>query len=255
MSKQYSFNVEGSGKPVIFLHGYAENRNTWNLLIPQLVSNCSCYALDLPGHGNAPLIPALTIKKMADYVAEFIESHIQQKAFVTGHSMGGYVALELAYAYPHLVNGIGLINSHAATDNEETINTRKRTIEIIKQDHFNFLNTFIDGLFYTPFKLKLHSIIQQLIDDARSIQKETLIATQEAMMSRKEHVELLLKASFPVLFVLGKQDNRIDFGKVLGQTILPRVAYCLFLEESAHMSHIEHPKEVASIIKSVLEIV
>ncbi|MCX7696062.1 MAG: alpha/beta fold hydrolase [Bacteroidales bacterium] len=253
MNKDFNFIVEGSGKPIVFVHGFAETKHTWTFLINELKNYCCCYAIDLPGHGDAPFLNPLTIQTMANHVAKFVESYIQQKVFIAGHSMGGYVALEMAHSFPELVNGIGLINSHAARDTEETISARKRTIEIIKHDRFSFLGSFIENLFYEPLKDKLQPTIQQLIEISSNISKETLIATQEAMMNRQDHLELLLNAPFPFVFVLGKQDSRIDFSRVLGQTILPKVAYCLFLENSAHMSHIEYPREVSSIIRSILE--
>lgn len=248
----FSYTQRGYGYPIVFLHGYAETKSTWDYLLPEL-KNFACYALDLPGHGHAPLPEKFSIADFANYVADFIKTHIKQKTFVVGHSMGGYVALELAASQPQLISGIGLVNSHAAADTNEIIENRKKTIDIIRQDRFSFLSNFVDSLFYASRRQFFQNIINKLKQEAQHTHIETLIGSQQAMIERKEHLELLLQASFPVLFVLGKQDSRIDFGKVLGQTILPQKSFSLFLEESGHMSHIEAPKETAAIIGAVIQ--
>jgi len=46
---------QGTGTPVIMIHGIAASLHDWDDLIPELASNGhACYALDLLGHGDSP---------------------------------------------------------------------------------------------------------------------------------------------------------------------------------------------------------
>jgi len=251
----FSYTINGEGFPIVFLHGYAETKSTWALLINELKQSYACYALDLPGHGNAPIIEEFSISSMAAYVADFIKKHVKQNVLLVGHSMGGYVALEVARSYPQLIAGLGLVNSHAAADNLETIENRKKTIQILQNDKLTFLSHFVESLFYAPKRTYFQSLIEKLKLEAQQTKVETLIGTQKAMMERRDQLDLLLHASFPILFVVGKKDERIDLNKILGQTILPKRSFVLFLEESGHMSHIEATKETAALIESVVRFI
>ncbi len=62
--------------------------------------------LDLPGHGGRPIPDVLRPREMAEAVVAELDQRNVRRAHVFGYSLGGYVGLLLADAYPDLVAGV-----------------------------------------------------------------------------------------------------------------------------------------------------
>ncbi|MCU1444719.1 alpha/beta hydrolase [Cryobacterium sp.] len=110
-----------AGGPVatILLHGAAGSWTTWTPMIRAAdeVANTSISDLiipDLPGWGATPLpddAGAETIETLAAAVAEIARALGYQRWRVVGHSLGGFVALELAASYPTQTSQVGLVSA------------------------------------------------------------------------------------------------------------------------------------------------
>jgi pimeloyl-ACP methyl ester carboxylesterase len=59
-----------------------------------------------------------------------------------------------------------------------------------------------------------------------------------------------MKVSFPVLFIIGKQDKTFPVDKVMAQSLLPQHAEVLLLGNIAHMGMVEAPKETREMVES-----
>lgn len=97
--------------PVLLLHGAGLNREMWGPQLEGLNDECYLIAPDLPGHGDRSNEP-FSIEAAVSVAAEALEN--QTPAFTVGLSLGGYVAIRLAEAYPRYLNG--LVLSGASVD-------------------------------------------------------------------------------------------------------------------------------------------
>jgi pimeloyl-ACP methyl ester carboxylesterase len=82
---------------VLFVHGAGMDSTVWQLQTRWFA--CHGYravAVDLPGHGGSEGTPLATIEQMADWVTRFVAAAGFESAHVVAHSMGTFVALELA---------------------------------------------------------------------------------------------------------------------------------------------------------------
>jgi pimeloyl-ACP methyl ester carboxylesterase len=105
---------QGSGTPVILIHGLAASLHDWDDLIPELATNgYAAYAPDLLGHGDSPRLEARA------YQMEWVFEHffywmkslrLTEPAILVGHSLGGYVALEYARRVSAWTRGLILAN-------------------------------------------------------------------------------------------------------------------------------------------------
>src|SRR5436305_15196537 len=93
-----AFDRTGEGEPLLLLHGLGSSRLVWKPAVPLLARERDVIALDLPGHGESPVIPGVEHMPVgyAPVVAATLDRLGVQGVDVAGNSMGGWTALELA---------------------------------------------------------------------------------------------------------------------------------------------------------------
>lgn len=96
------YHKEGSGRPVILLHGNGEDHTIFDVAIKDLARSYTVYALDSRAHGKSDPVPTLTYREMAGDVAAFIRQQGLEKPALVGFSDGGVVALLVALRWPDL---------------------------------------------------------------------------------------------------------------------------------------------------------
>jgi pimeloyl-ACP methyl ester carboxylesterase len=103
------------GAPVVLIHGWGIHAYLWRRTFPALVgAGRRVHALDLPGHGlsDRPLEPgSYTLAKMTDHVAAYCDAIGVGRALLLGQSMGGRIAIELAYRDAKRVSGLAVFGS------------------------------------------------------------------------------------------------------------------------------------------------
>ena len=109
-----NFVQQGSGVPVVMIHGIAASLHDWDELSPSLTPHgYATYALDLLGHGDSPK-PELRAYQMDWLLAHFEgwmrSLHLSEPAIIIGHSLGGYIALDYVRRFAHLTRGLILVN-------------------------------------------------------------------------------------------------------------------------------------------------
>ncbi len=105
---------QGSGTPVVMIHGVAASLHDWDDLIPELTKNDrASYALDLLGHGDSPKPKsrAYHIDWVFEHFLHWITSlRLTEPAILIGHSLGGYIALEYARRFSAWTRGLILVS-------------------------------------------------------------------------------------------------------------------------------------------------
>ena len=94
-----NFHREGSGPPLVLLHGIGFHWQAWTPVIGELSGDFDVIACDLPGMGRSEPLPAEvdpTIRAYADAFEAWFPEMGLERPHVAGNSMGGAIALELA---------------------------------------------------------------------------------------------------------------------------------------------------------------
>ena len=102
----------GEGDPVILIHGFNMDTNTWANNIEALAANHSVYAIDLWGFGYStrdPMLPGYAL--YTEQLQLFMDDLGIEKATLVGHSMGGGAAISFALKYPERVDKLVLVDS------------------------------------------------------------------------------------------------------------------------------------------------
>ncbi|MEJ0030502.1 MAG: alpha/beta hydrolase [Bacteroidota bacterium] len=107
------YEVYGSGKPLVLLHGafYTIDMN-WAELIPELSKTRKVIALEMQGHGHTPYsdrkLDLATLASDVDGVMNYLKV---DSADVMGFSMGGSIAYKVAIQSPKRVNKLVIISA------------------------------------------------------------------------------------------------------------------------------------------------
>jgi pimeloyl-ACP methyl ester carboxylesterase len=97
--------IEGSGKPLLILHGFLGMSDNWKTMGVQFAANgFEVHLLDLRNHGRSFHSPDFNYELMVQDVHEYCMANNLEKMDVLGHSMGGKTAMLFATTYPNKVN-------------------------------------------------------------------------------------------------------------------------------------------------------
>ena len=89
----------GSGEPLVLIHGTGSWLGTWEPVLGLLAAERDVIAIDLPGHGDSPLLGTGVPPTPVGYaaaVARLLDDLGLEDAHAAGNSAGGWTALELA---------------------------------------------------------------------------------------------------------------------------------------------------------------
>jgi len=96
---------------MLFLHGALGSAAQFETLRPHFPPETSVLALNLPGHGGLPTDAPYSIERFAEAVLTFLAEKNEAQADLFGYSMGGYLALWLAWQHPDRVRRVITLNT------------------------------------------------------------------------------------------------------------------------------------------------
>lgn len=246
------FTDQGKGNAVVLLHGFLENVNMWNKIIPHISRKNRVICIDLLGHGKTGSLGGVhSMEDMAEGVITILKHLRIRRIVLIGHSMGGYVSLAFAQIYPKMIKGLCLMNSTTISDSLEKRRNRDRAILAVKENYKMFIRIAIPNLFAASNRSYFTTEINRIIDEALKIEPRGIIAALEGMKSREDRTALFKNGSYKKLVLLGNKDPILNYGTLRRQL---RSSDASIVELSGgHMSHIESIKEFTYNILHFIE--
>lgn len=248
-NKNIFYSVSGTGDAVVLLHGFMESKAIWAYFTEKLKENFSVIAIDLPGHGESEVVSDIhSMELMAKVVHSILEEEDIAEVVFVGHSMGGYVALQLAEMFKEQAKGVVLFHSHAAPDSAEAKKNRDRTIKIVNENKGSFITSFIPDLFAPENIAIFEKEIKAHQEVALKMDVKGITAALAGMRDRKGSIDFLPHAQLPVLFISGKQDPRMPTKQLMEQALIPSHSEMLILENVGHMGFLEAKNVTVSAV-------
>jgi len=243
-----SYTDEGQGLPLLLMHGYCGSAGYWDEVLPLLSARARVVAPDARGHGDTSA-PEGTygMELLAEDAVQLLDALNIDRAFVLGHSMGGYAALALAERDPDRLLGLGLLHSTTFADDEAGKANRDKAAERIAREGMQgHIETLIPKLF-APGNLEP---MKEKVERAKSIGLHTPaeggIGAALGMKERPDRRGVLEGLQVPILLLAGQHDNVIGEEKrfpVEGPNVTRRL-----LEGAGHMGMMERPEAFAQAI-------
>lgn len=237
--------VEGSGKPLIILHGFFGMSDNWKSIATQLAAQgLEVHVLDLRNHGRSFHSEEFSYDAMVQDVMRYVDAQSWENYVVIGHSMGGKVAMLLAandarvqqlivadigpkYYAPHhqtILKGLNAIDFNAKP-------SRGEVDEVLSQHitEFGVRQFLLKNLYWqTPETLSFRFHLKVLTEKVEEVGK--------ALPADKSYTG-------PTLFLYGKKSNYVlseDMPEIRKQ--FPSAQF-VGLEGAGHWLHAEKPQE------------
>lgn len=243
----------GSGPAVVMIHGYPLNHSIWENQF-QFSSHFRLLLPDLPGFGQSSPDKNLTMESCADEVIGILDKRNIGRAVVLGHSMGGYILLSLAERYPQRLAAIGLICTQAGSDSDEVRANRFKTIERIRTEGLEFIQTLMSEKLLAPDNFKsrpeLSQKLKRIIGNASV---EGVISALQAMANRKNHEPTLPAIAIPALIITGSNDVLVAPEKSEWMANLLPQSRLVKMEGAGHLAMMEKPAEFNQALNEFLK--
>ena len=227
------YEEQGSGKPMVFVHGACENSSFWDHQ-RVLSDNYRYLALDLPSHGKSKPIAngPVQIKQYADIVMEFVSKTCKEKPVLVGHSMGGAIALLSAIEHPDELRGAVLVGTGAKLGVLPSIREGLRT---------RFGDTVRSVVGPRQFASTTNlEVIRFVTNEIMKCKCEVASADYEACNGFDVR-QKLQTIRLPMLIMVGEEDKMtpVTWSTYLKENI-PK-SRLVILKESSHLPMLERP--------------
>jgi pyruvate dehydrogenase E2 component (dihydrolipoamide acetyltransferase) len=237
--------------PVLLLHGFGADLNTWMFTQPALAEGRRVIALDLPGHGGSTKqLDHADVESLATIVDHALKALGIERLHLVGHSMGGGIAIAFASREPERVATLTLIASASLG------------LEINA--------TFIDGFVRAARRREAVEVLNLLVHDPALVSRtmvedvlrykrldgvpEALAAfAEEWFPGGRQIVGLgdgVAVLKLPVQIIWGREDRIIPAAHA--EALASRLPVHI-LEQTGHLPHMEKAGEVNRLIKRLIE--
>src|ERR1700753_2826889 len=111
-----AYRIAGSGAAILLIHRVADNSTTWEAIQAKLAQRFTVIAPDLLGHGRSDKPRAdYSVAAYANGMRDLLSVLDIDRVTIIGHSLGGGVAMQFAYQFPHLVERVILVGTGGVT--------------------------------------------------------------------------------------------------------------------------------------------
>jgi pimeloyl-ACP methyl ester carboxylesterase len=112
-----AYRIAGEGPALLLIHGIGDSSATWTGLIPHLARHHTVIAPDLLGHGRSDKPRGdYSVAAYANGMRDLLAVLGVDRVTVIGHTLGGSVAMQMAYQFPQLVERLVLVSSSGITN-------------------------------------------------------------------------------------------------------------------------------------------
>ena len=236
------YRAEGGGRgpPLMLVHGLGSSANAFfRTLAPLAKSFSSVFAVDLPGNGFSPVPGAgpMPVREQVELLLEFRRRVIGERVFLLGNSLGGGMALNMAFREPDALRALALVSPAGAQITEERF---RGLIESFQVQDAKGARVLAHKLFVKPpLSLLLFA------DELRKMMSSETVKSIVAGISTADLVEgaQLAALPMPTLLIWGQSEKLLPYeGLDFFRAHLPAHAEIHEVKGFGHMPQMEHPR-------------
>ena len=225
------------------------------LLVPGLVCSPRIYEPQLPAlWRTGPVIfPNHIRDNTMTGIAKRILDEAPKRFALAGHSMGGYIALEMFRQAPERIARLGLLNTSARPETPEASERRKGWIAETQAGGYHAMLDRLFVNFVYPNRVNDTALRKIVMDMGNDVGPERFIAQLEAIMSREDSRPLLAAIKCPTLVLTSDTDNTVPNEASFEMAKAIPGAKLITIPECGHMTQVEKPDVVTQALLDWLQ--
>ena len=258
----------GAGPVVLLIHGMAGSSTTWRHVLPALAERFTVIAPDLLGHGESekPRRGEYALSAHANFLRDLLEVLGHERATFVGQSLGGGVAMQLAYQFPERCERLVLVGS-GGLGRDVNLVLRALTFPGVDQvfplfctpllrDAGNAVLSWLRaiGVRVAPGVEEIRRSYASLADaDTRRAFFRTLRAVVDIRGQTVSATDRLYLASHvPTLIMWGGQDPFIPVGHARTAHEAMLGSRLVIFDNAGHFPHCDEPERFAQVLVDFL---
>lgn len=251
--QRMAYTDEGKGPALLFVHGFPLNGGCWSQQSDAFKATNRVVTPDLPGFGGSePLAGSVTMARYAEGLFALCQHLETGPVVLVGHSMGGYIALAFARAYPLFLRGLVLVGTKAGADQPAVAAGRR---EMAAKVQGSGLGAVAKGL--APKMLSVTPSNQAMVQAVHNIiwtsHPHGVVSALLAMADRPDQREHLDALRIPTLVVAGADDALIPPSESSDLALGIPGAALVVIPEAGHLVAYEQPSAFNEALKAWLE--
>jgi pimeloyl-ACP methyl ester carboxylesterase len=262
------YRSAGSGPVIVLVHGITSTSATWANVLPYLAEQFTVIAPDLLGHGeSAKPRGDYSLGAYASGVRDLLIALGHERATFVGHSLGGGVAMQLAYQFPEhcdrlvLVSSGGLGREIGLLLRAATLPGSELVLPLLVNDQLLGAGRAI-GRLLGRVGLRVHTDLGEVLrghaslsdGEARSAFLHTLRTIVDPWGQRVDASDrLYLAQAVPFLLVWGERDPIIPVEHArAAHRLVPGSRLELF-PNAGHFPHLDDPLRFVALLIDFME--
>ena len=248
---------DASNPAIVLLHGFLGRADDWETVAQSLASDYYCIAIDLPGHGNAPIDDDESFATAAAGIIEVVDDCGADSFFLIGYSMGGRLALYMALQYAMRVDALILESASPGLASAEEREER-RAWDDAKVDEIlsTPLGEFARAWYAQPLfsSLANHPELREALISRRCENNREWIATAMRLLGTGRQESLwdeLPEHRIRTLCIAGALDEKYrDIAQRMTEAAVD--AQAVIIEDAGHNVHAERPDAFTQAVLAFL---
>lgn len=243
------FTESGQGIPLVLVHGYPLDHTIWEDVAGLLQNDARVIRPDLRGYGRSAVTDGVySMRLLADDLLRLFDHLGLEKVILAGHSMGGYVTLAFAKAYPQRLAGLAMVSSQAAADLPERSEARlKQAGEVEKRGTIAVVESGLSRYSPNADILEKTRVIMMRADP------RAVAGSLRGMADRPDMTGFLPEVKVPAVVVAGEADELIAAEKSEEMAHLFPHSRLVIVKGGGHMAMMEFPDVVARALRDLVK--
>lgn len=246
----YAEQGRESGEPVILLHGYSDSWFSFSRVLPLLPDDYRVFALDLRGHGQSDQ-PAsgYGLDDLAADVVAFMDAKGIARATIVGHSMGGFVAQQVALAAPRRVSRLVIVSSARTPRAFTGLDEFKQVVSTLEDPvPHEFVEEFQRSTVYQPVPA---AFMDGVIAESKRLPARVWRGIMDGLLELPPAVSLG-RSGIPALVAWGEKDAWPPRAEQDSLVAMLGTARLKVYREIGHAPHWERPDEFAQDLRQFI---
>jgi 3-oxoadipate enol-lactonase len=245
----YFEDTGGPRDAVIFSHGYLMDHEMFGPQVTALSGEFRCITWDERGFGKTEVTGPFTFWDSAEDALTLLSHLGIDAAFFVGMSQGGFISMRAALRSPHRVRGLGLIDTDAGVEPEETRPAYEAmNTEWVTNGPADALAGAVAGIIMSPGYDAAPWIAKW-----QATPKEAILEPFRTLMDRDDIWDRVSQIVAPSIIFHGEADAAfpMDRAERLAKE-LPNCEGLVRIAGAGHASNLSHPDEVNSPLRDFL---